>query len=120
MSGVEFIELAGIPLAPTDVPVSNSQVTNDKQIQVSFANPAPNSNGSPIISYELVMDDGKSGNFISIIGFTSNSLLTTITVSQNVTKGRLNRFMYRAKNSVGWGPYSAVSSVLAATVPSRP
>jgi len=28
--------------------------------------------------------------------------------------------MYRAKNSVGWGPYSAVSSVLAATVPTRP
>jgi len=31
-SGVRFIELAGIPLAPTDVPVSNSKVTNDRQI----------------------------------------------------------------------------------------
>ena len=28
--------------------------------------------------------------------------------------------MYRAKNAVGWGPYSAVSSVLAATIPSAP
>ena len=28
--------------------------------------------------------------------------------------------MYRAKNLVGWGPFSAVSTVLAATVPSAP
>ena len=28
--------------------------------------------------------------------------------------------MYRAKNAVGWGPFSAVASVLAATVPSAP
>ena len=66
------------------------------------------------------MDDGKSGNFIDIGGFTSNSMLTEYVVTQNITKGRYHRFMYRSKNAVGWGPYSAVSSVLAATVPNPP
>ena len=47
-------------------------------------------------------------------------MLTTYTVTQNITKGRYQRFMYRAKNAVGWGPYSSVSTVLAATVPIAP
>jgi hypothetical protein len=43
--------LAGLPPQPTDVPVSDRLVTNDKQIKVSFASPTPTNNGSPIISY---------------------------------------------------------------------
>jgi len=112
--------LAGLPHQPTDVPVSDPLVTNDRQVKVTFASPKPSNNGSPIISYQLVMDDGKTGNFIDIGGFYSNSMLTQYTVTQNITKGRYQRFMYRAKNAVGWGPFSAVSSVLSATVPSAP
>jgi len=37
-----------------------------------------------------------------------------------VIKGRKHRFMYRAKNVVGWGPYSEPAFVLAARVPSVP
>ena len=66
------------------------------------------------------MDDGKSGNFTDIGGFYQNSLVTYYIVTQNITRGRSYRFMYRAKNAVGWGPYSAVSTVLAATVPNAP
>jgi hypothetical protein len=47
-------------------------------------------------------------------------MTTHYTVTQNITKGRSFRFMYRAKNAVGWSPFSAVSTVLAATVPSAP
>ena len=47
-------------------------------------------------------------------------MTTHYTVTQNITKGRSFRFMYRAKNAVGWSPFSAVSTVLAATVPSTP
>lgn len=47
-------------------------------------------------------------------------MVTHYTVTQNITRGRSYRFKYRAKNAVGWGPYSAVSTVLAATVPSAP
>jgi len=66
-----------------------------------------------------VIDDGMSGKFTSLNGFAQNSLLTTFTTSQNILKGRNHRLKYRAKNIVGWGPYSDESFVLAATVPER-
>jgi len=66
------------------------------------------------------MDDGFSGSFTSLIGYSSNSMLTAYTVTKNIYKGRQHRFKYRAKNFVGWGPFSSVSDVLAATVPKAP
>jgi hypothetical protein len=65
------------------------------------------------------MDDGMSGEFVSLNGLNINSLLTTFTTSDGVIKGRRHRFRYRAKNIVGWGPYSDDSFILAATVPDR-
>jgi hypothetical protein len=112
--------LAGIPSKPTDVPVSDPTVTSDTQIKVSWANPVPADNGSPILSYELQMDDGVTGDFVSILGFDANSLLKTKTVTVSVIKGRQHRFKYRAKNLVGWGPFSADSFVFAATKPRTP
>lgn len=81
LSQVGFIALASTPLKPTDKPVSDLSVTSDSVIKVSFANPAVDNGGSPIISYELVIDDGMSGAFRSVIGLTSNSLLTTVTIT---------------------------------------
>jgi len=66
---------------PIDVPVSDSSVTNDKVIKVTFASPPPYNGGSPILSYELQMDDGLAGDFKSLIGFNSNSMLTTYIVT---------------------------------------
>ncbi len=66
------------------------------------------------------MDDGLAGPFMSLIGFSSNSLQTTFTVTQGVVKGREHRFRYRARNHIGWGAFSDVSAVLAATVPAIP
>lgn len=116
---ISFIELASIPFKPIDTPISDSSVTNDTTIKVTWASPAPDNGGSPIISYELVMDDGMSGEFTSLIGLSAESLLTTFTVSEGVIKGRRHRFKYRAQNTVGWGPYSDSEFVLAATVPAR-
>jgi hypothetical protein len=81
LSDVSFIVLAEPPLKPTDVPRSDASVTTDKVIKVSYAEPQPDNGGSPIISYELVIDDGMSGKFTSVNGFSQNSLLTTFTVS---------------------------------------
>jgi len=107
-------------MKPVDVPVFDPAVTTDKQIKVTFANPPPSNGGSPIISYELQMDDGLAGAFKSLIGFDTNSMLTTFTVSAGVVRGRQHRFRYRAKNHIGWGPFSEDTAVLAATVPVPP
>jgi hypothetical protein len=79
----------------------------------------PDNGGSPIISYELVIDDGMSGSFRSLVGLSAESLLTTFTVTEGIIKGRQHRLKYRARNTVGWGQYSDSAFVLAATVPDR-
>mmetsp|Transcript_23478 Transcript_23478/g.36172 ORF Transcript_23478/g.36172 Transcript_23478/m.36172 type:complete len:316 (-) Transcript_23478:2014-2961(-) len=66
------------------------------------------------------MDDGLGGDFTSVQGFDSDSLITHWTTTDSVLKGRSHRFRYRAKNDVGWGDFSDISTILAATVPSTP
>ena len=66
------------------------------------------------------MDDGVTGMFSSLIGYTTNSLQTTYTVAQGVVEGIQHNFRYRARNAIGWGLYSAESTVLAASSPSAP
>lgn len=58
--------LAARPSKPVDVVISDPKVTSDQILKVKFGNPAPVNQGSPILSYELQMDDGKSGEFSSI------------------------------------------------------
>ena len=66
------------------------------------------------------MDDGLGGDFQSIIGFDSDSLLTTYTITTGIQTGRQYRLRYRAKNLIGWGSFSPEVEVLAATVPQPP
>ena len=66
--------LAGVPSKPVDVPLNDPSVTNDKIIKVTFADPEPEDNGSALLSYELQMDDGITGDFVTIMGGTANSL----------------------------------------------
>ena len=121
LSDVAHALLASVPGLPADVPVSDPSVTSSDALRVTFALPdAPDDGGSPILSYELQMDSGDGGDFISIHGFSPYSMATHYTATQNVSKGRTHRFRYRAKNAVGWGPFSAEASVLAASRPSRP
>lgn len=107
-----------MPSKPTDVPVNDPDVTSDERIKVTYADPAPFNGGASIISYELAIDDGMTGNFTSLVGYEPNSLLKVFTVENDlVIKGRNHRFRYRAKNVVGWSEWSENSFVLAARVP---
>lgn len=73
-----------------------------------------------ILSYNLEVDDGTgSGNFSELYGETSDSNLLTHTYT-SVTQGTTYGFRYRAKNQFGWGDYSDVTYIVAATVPSAP
>ncbi len=72
-----------------------------------------------ISSYELVWDAGSSGLiWSSLIGFTTDSLALTFTASTGVSPGGYYKFKVRAKNYLGWGAYSAESTIRAATIPS--
>lgn len=66
------------------------------------------------------MDNGKGGDYVSLIGGTSNSLETTYTIASGITSGTMYRFRYRSKNSNGYSSWSPVTYITAAAVPSRP
>ena len=66
------------------------------------------------------MDNGNGGDYMSLIGGTSNSLETTYTIQTGIIAGTMYRFRYRSKNSNGFSAFSPVTYITAAAVPSRP
>lgn len=63
LSDIAFITKASVPAKPIDVPVNDIAVSNDQNIKVTYGNPPPYDGGSPILSYEIQMDDGMAGLF---------------------------------------------------------
>jgi hypothetical protein len=80
---------------------------------------ASNNGGSPVISYNLEMDDGDGGDFKSLTGLISTSMLRDFTI-KSVIRGRTYRLRYRVLNAVEWSDYSPNLFALVATKPSAP
>ncbi len=75
------VVLSDEPDTPLIGPISDSSVTDESRIKVDFGPQDITMNGgSPLLSYELQMDNGQGGEFTSLIGFNSESLETTFTV----------------------------------------
>jgi hypothetical protein len=79
--------------------------------------------GSAILSYELEVDDGLGGAFLSVVGndpinnpYTLNSALVTTAI----ISGRSYRARYKAYNVHGWSSTSPEVTIIAATVPGMP
>ncbi len=73
------------------------------------------------MTYELQIDNGIGGEFISLIGGGDEpNLETTYTVQKNVSSGSIFRFRYRVKNVNGWSEFSPISHIKAATLAERP
>lgn len=81
LSAVTNAILAAVPSKPTDVPLSDPAVTSESALKVTYGTPPPADNGSPIISYELQMDDGLGGGFVSLVGFSPYTMIGHFTVS---------------------------------------
>ena len=72
------------------------------------------------MSYELQMDNGKNGEFRTLIGRNTNSLETVFIIQEGVQTGEMYRFRYRSRNTNGVSGWSPITYIKAATVPSRP
>lgn len=72
------------------------------QIVMNIASVAQ-SNGSPIRSYHIEIDNGLGGAFTEIQGFLTNSMTLMATKSLGIYPGLYYRVRYRAKNAIGWG-----------------
>lgn len=113
---LQFV-LASVPGKPSPAPVSDPAGTSVSAIKVKFINTNADTGGTEILLYELQMDDGASGEFSTIF---SSSQLTEFTVTVGISRGKYYRFRYRARNIIGYSPYSDVSYLEAVDQPARP
>ena len=108
-SGYTSIVLAGPPDAPLSPPILDTDLTSDTQITVNLPLiPDANNGNSPIISYNMEMDDGLGGEWITVGGLETYSLTTSYTIVSGINRGRTYRFRYRTSNSAGWSGYSDI------------
>lgn len=110
-----------LPSAPIYAP-TRGELTDQTKIDVrwEFLIGEAQTGGSEIISYELQTDDGLGGDFEEVVGRSSVYTLNSRVITSNIDSGRTYRFRYRAKNIHGWGEFSPIEYILAATVPSAP
>lgn len=71
-----------IPKQPTDAPVSDLTFSNSNILRITYL--GVNNNGTPVISYNLEIDDGNGGEFVSLYGDLVNTMTLTYTFSNNV------------------------------------
>lgn len=95
--------------------------TNTAQIDLRWTGltTSAQNGGSAITSYHVIHDDGTNGvTWSEMVGLTSPFTGTQYPFTGR-TSGTRYMFKIRAQNIHGWGEYSEVASVLAATVPSQ-
>ena len=118
------IVVASVPDPPPSAPVQVFAHTTEGQIRVQFGSLESSTlnGGSTILGYDLWRDDGAGGDLASLYGtaaaFQSNLALTF--TDFDVVKGTTYRYMYRARNVNGWGDFSEVGYLFAASVPAEP
>lgn len=99
--------------------------TTDSVLQVDWAAPTgTNNGGSAILGYAVYWDSATAGSgsqvWTELIGESSTHTALTYSRTTGITGGKTYAVKVKAKNKWGWGPFSSVTSILAATVPGPP
>lgn len=97
-------------------------LTNTQEIFVTWQGISEPENGnSEVTSYSLEYDAGTNGqSFQALVGYLSDYLGQSYSVTEHITRGENFQFRLRAKNMWGWGVYSEVITILAARRPLPP
>ena len=66
------------------------------------------------------MENGTSGTFTSVVGYTSPYTLDSILITSGITSGTTYGFKYRVENIYGWSAFSQIAYIQASTTPSAP
>jgi len=93
--------------------------TSESQVHVSWTGlSSPNNGGSAILSYNLEWNGGSGSTYTSLVGYSPASTALSLLITSSITAGTTYSFRLRAQNIFGWGPYSNIVSIVAATTPS--
>ena len=106
---------AGVPGAPANAPRRGA--LSGATALAADVDAVLESNGSPVQSYEVQIDDGLGGAFIELQGGLAASLSLSASKATGVVQGRYYRVRYRARNAIGDGPFSPTTYILAAEPP---
>lgn len=122
------VVIADVPATPTNAPVSDAEYTDPTRIRVTYDEPS--SGGSVLTNYQIAIDDGLGGGFVTIAGGDVNThLLVECIISSSeedgvylysIKRGLMYRIKYRAQNVNGWSGWSPVAYVQAARRPDAP
>ena len=103
--------------------------TSPTQVQVTWQAMSSDAEtgGLAILSYELEYDKSSgdtpgTGNWQTLVGYPSDSLLTEYMVSGDAIvtgTGEAYQFRVRAKNALGWGNWSPIGVVAASAAPGQ-
>ena len=110
-----------VPDMPSTGPTKVEADTDDTQIAVTYSLSSSEDGGTPIIGYEVQMDDGNYGEFTTVQGGKDKRIIATkAIITTGIQKGVTYRVRFRGVNVVGEGEWSDSTSVLSSTVPGRP
>ena len=110
--------LADVPDKPLAAPTRGSN-SGEYVIEAEYTEVTV-TYGAPVTSYHVDIDDGNGNSFTELQGLTVPDLSLSATKSQGITRGDTYRVRYRAQNEVGFGEYSDISYILAASIPYDP
>eukprot|EP00347_Sterkiella_histriomuscorum_P011727 403371340 len=109
--------------APGQVqPLKRGALTSPSQIVVNWdeLQTIDATGGSPITSYNLQWDAGSNGlNWFSISGLSPANTALTYILTSSLTIGQSYQFKVRARNIHGWGIFSDIKTIQAASAPSQ-
>ena len=114
-----LIKLAGPPGKPLSPPTLIQDETNTSKISVQMAQ-VSDTGGDPIFTYNLQINDGKGGSFVSVAGESTRSLQSYYTITEGIVRGLHYRIRYRVGNCVGWSDFSDNLEAQAAIYPDAP
>jgi predicted phage tail protein len=111
---VQAASVPAQPLAPT--------LMSQDQTQITVKWLAPDDRGQPVTHYELNWDEGTGDSPRSVLATVGSNVFSqsTSVLVPDLTDGANYKFAVRAQNAEGFGPYSASTTLMAATQPSKP
>lgn len=100
-------------------PTRDNDLTTIAMLVVDWI--APVSDGSStVLSYNLQWDQGTQGTqWANLTGHTIDSILFKYQITSNVYAGDFYQIRVRAKNVWGWGQFSPILTIKAATRPAK-
>ena len=98
-------------------PTTEGSATSKSVVEIIWSSVTyPHDGGSPILSYNIYWDKGV-GTWVNLVGQTSDYLHLYYSVGGSIVESGLYKFMIRAKNKWGFGPFSSITSIVASGSP---